>query len=581
MTFAPSKMEHPSLRSQLFPEMTNKKLNLKNYKSRTGVYNVRNAIVKKDTKDIRYRHLVGTEFDMHAKPAKDKDYDKKLQDFSKNAKAGAVPRSKTSVQQQQQQQQSMKKRAVPKNKITVNPSQRSLISTLSGFSQGSGTITLTDDQLRTILSLVASPSNTMQNQSNQNLLPPIEQKSATTVETTKTAAPEPEIKKQSEEATPTIPSRSTTKAQINLPTVTNSTQSPKKDIPIAKVEPIQRKTENIAYASSFQIGGDGTPSLLDPIAERRRKAKEEWRLELQKQMKEQQERREMEKNKMKNARLGSADWHNKDMKSFKQQSNEEKEAKNILNGGGKNVKIRNSFEASGDQNNNNLRSSFDTIRTENTKGKSIPTALQQTTQTTERPHIRTNYEFNNQNSAITPGNTGFFSSPKDEEQRKLENRKKQQEELKRQMEENRQRKLELKKIEEEREAYEENRVRLECQILNERHQKEQLGAKIEQPSISKQIEEVLSPRTKPNNPGNFLNPENPNNPARLIEAQSSPRNPPPQNGSQLSQYQRYEETPLGDYDQVKKLPEIKKIDDERYKVKIDHHLLGAWGENKK
>ena len=153
------------------------------------------------------------------------------------------------------------------------------------------------------------------------------------------------------------------------------------------------------------------------------------------------------------------------------------------------------------------------------------------------------------------------------------------------MEENRQRKLELKKIEEEREAYEENRVRLECQILNERHQKEQLGAKIEQPSISKQIEEVLSPRTKLNNPGNFLNPENPNNPARLIEAQSSPRNPPgnppPQNGSQLSQYQRYEETPLGDYEQVKKLPEIKKIDDERYKVKIDHHLLGAWGENKK
>ena len=47
------------MHSQLFPQNTKPKLSNKNYKSRSQLHPLRTVNVKKDTKDVRFKHLSG------------------------------------------------------------------------------------------------------------------------------------------------------------------------------------------------------------------------------------------------------------------------------------------------------------------------------------------------------------------------------------------------------------------------------------------------------------------------------------------------------------------------------------------
>lgn len=392
------------LKSSLFPgdQKTQKKFS---YKNRTQLHPLRPVNVPKDEKDVRLQKKIVEK----KVPQKSKvDQIQKRAPVAKKSTQSSAPTLAEAVSQ--------------------NPK-----------SVASGSVTLTDDQFSKILNLL-----TINAQNSSTSIPVSNILSQSSVSTN----PPP----TSSEETGNISKPSEPEPRIETPVIDKiETERPSSRAKTAM------KQQATAMQSAFVIGGDGAPNL-NSIEERRKKALEEWKKDLEIQRKEQMDAKAKEKRLAKETKMIEHDWTENIKTEVKIENLEKRDSKN---------------ESTSNKNSGLVMESKEILAKPSVKIVKPPSP--------KNP---------------SPGGYPYWSSEKDEKQKLKEKRDRQQEILREQL--NEQTKLKLLKKQHEKELLEKEdaRIKLEQEMLNTRYLIESGKQNNQDPqvSIAKAIKEKLSPR---------------------------------------------------------------------------------------
>lgn len=412
--------ENKVLRSSLFPTNTQPpKLNNKNYKSRQQVHTLRNVNVKKDTKDMKFRHLANTQQDKYQTNTQT------TRNFSNAGISGGTTNSKptnnqpqharkigikTSVQPSKNQNPRQPTKKASSNNVTANTSMTSLMSTFSKNSKASQNfVTLTDNQFSQILNLIGKGQENV-----SNPLPVISE----TEKRQEEQKIEDLVKQVEAEANQQVESQAASNQPPKSEPKMEIPSKPEPQKPVSEPQPAEPSkpvvNTQITMASAFTVGGDGAPNA-DPLEERRRKAKQEWLAALEEQRLEQKKIRDAEKEKLKEVTRIEASWMNP-------QSSQQPE-------------VQNPAPSQNPTTNSEIPTKI-SIQAENQIPSIIsPRKNQPRNQENEseklgsRPHIKTGYVQNQFNS----GSAYNWTDPDEEKKRREESRRQQQEALKQQI----------------------------------------------------------------------------------------------------------------------------------------------------